>query len=175
MKYSQLRKLDAANGPGIRTTLFVSGCTHFCKGCFNEKQQDFNYGDVFTKETEDMMLDYISKPIIHGVSILGGEPFQQHRDDTLLNLLKRIKTEFPEKPIWVWTGYNIETVLECDSIVHKYNRELLKYIDVLIDGRFIEELKDLRLLYRGSSNQRVIDVKKTLKSNSIRLLDNNNI
>ena len=173
MKYSQLRKVDAANGPGVRTTLFVSGCTHYCKGCFNVKQQDFNHGDVFTKETEDMMLEYISKPMIKGVSILGGEPFQQHRDDTLLNLLKRIKEEYPNKPIWVWTGYNFETVLESDSIVHKYNRELLKYIDVLIDGKFVEELKDLRLKYRGSENQRVIDVQKSLSSNSIVLLEIN--
>lgn len=171
MKYSQLRKLDATNGPGIRTTLFVSGCTHFCNGCFNKKQQDFNYGDVFTKETEDKMLNYISKDIIKGVSILGGEPMQQHRDDTLLNLLKRIKTEYPNKPIWVWTGYTIESILEEDSVVHRYNRELLKYIDVLIDGRFINDLKDLKLKYRGSANQRVIDVQKTLEYNSIVLLD----
>lgn len=169
MKYSQLRKVDATNGPGIRTTLFVSGCTHFCKGCFNEKQQDFNYGNVFTKETEDKMIEYISKDVIKGVSILGGEPMQQHRDDTLLNLLKRIKTEFPNKPIWVWTGYNIETILESDSIVHQYNRELLNYIDVLIDGRFVEELKDLTLKYRGSSNQRVFDLNESKKAAALSL------
>ena len=147
MRYAKIRKLDVTNGPGIRTTLFVSGCTHNCEGCFNKEQQDFNYGNEFTKETENEFIEYTKSRQIKGVNILGGEPMQQTKDDSLLNLLKRIKIE-TNKPIWLWSGYKFE-------------------VDVLIDGKFEIEKRDLMLKYRGSENQRVIDVKKSLEQDRV--------
>ena len=161
MNYAKIRKLDVTNGPGIRTTLFVSGCTHNCEGCFNKEQQDFNYGNKFTKETEDEFIQLTKNKQIKGVNILGGEPMQQIIDDTLLNLLKRIKLE-TDKPIWLWTGYTFE------EIVNNPKRlEILREVDVLIDGKFQADKRDIMLKYRGSSNQRVIDVKKSLEQGNI--------
>ena len=161
MNYSKIRKLDVTNGPGIRTTLFVSGCTHNCEGCFNKEQQDFNYGNKFTKETEDEFIQLTKNKQIKGVNILGGEPMQQIMDDTLLNLLKRIKLE-TDKPIWLWSGYTFE------EIVNNPKRlEILREVDVLIDGKFQADKRDIMLKYRGSSNQRVIDVKKSLEQGNI--------
>ena len=161
MNYAKIRKLDVTNGPGIRTTLFVSGCTHNCEGCFNKEQQDFNYGNKFTKETEDEFIQLTKNKQIKGVNILGGEPMQQIMDDTLLNLLKRIKLE-TDKPIWLWSGYTFE------EIVNNPKRlEILREVDVLIDGKFQADKRDIMLKYRGSSNQRVIDVKKSLEQYNI--------
>ena len=161
MNYAQIRKLDVTNGPGVRTTLFVSGCTHNCEGCFNKEQQDFNYGNKFTKETEDEFIQLTKNKQIKGVNILGGEPMQQIMDDTLLNLLKRIKLE-TDKPIWLWSGYTFE------EIVNNPKRlEILREVDVLIDGKFQADKRDIMLKYRGSSNQRVIDVKKSLEQGNI--------
>ena len=161
MNYAKIRKLDVTNGPGIRTTLFVSGCTHNCEGCFNKEQQDFNYGNKFTKETEDEFIQLTKNKQIKGVNILGGEPMQQIMDDTLLNLLKRIKLE-TDKPIWLWSGYTFE------EIVNNPKRlEILREVDVLIDGKFQSDKRDIMLKYRGSSNQRVIDVKKSLEQGNI--------
>ena len=161
MNYAKIRKLDVTNGPGIRTTLFVSGCTHNCEGCFNKEQQDFNYGNKFTKETEDEFIQLTKNNQIKGVNILGGEPMQQIMDDTLLNLLKRIKLE-TDKPIWLWSGYTFE------EIVNNPKRlEILREVDVLIDGKFQADKRDIMLKYRGSSNQRVIDVKKSLEQDNI--------
>ena len=161
MNYAKIRKLDVTNGPGIRTTLFVSGCTHNCEGCFNKEQQDFNYGNKFTKETEDEFIQLTKNKQIKGVNILGGEPMQQIMDDTLLNLLKRIKLE-TDKPIWLWSGYTFE------EIVNNPKRlEILRDVDVLIDGKFQADKRDIMLKYRGSSNQRVIDVKKSLEQGNI--------
>lgn len=161
MNYAKIRKLDVTNGPGIRTTLFVSGCTHNCEGCFNKEQQDFNYGNKFTKETEDEFIQLTKNRQIKGVNILGGEPMQQIMDDTLLNLLKRIKLE-TDKPIWLWSGYTFE------EIVNNPKRlEILREVDVLIDGKFQADKRDIMLKYRGSSNQRVIDVKKSLGQGNI--------
>ena len=157
MNYAKIRKLDVTNGPGIRTTLFVSGCTHNCEGCFNKEQQDFNYGNKFTKETEDEFIQLTKNKQIKGVNILGGEPMH----DTLLNLLKRIKLE-TDKPIWLWSGYTFE------EIVNNPKRlEILREVDVLIDGKFQADKRDIMLKYRGSSNQRVIDVKKSLEQDNI--------
>lgn len=156
MNYAKIRKFDVSNGPGIRTTLFVSGCTHNCKGCFNKEQQNFNYGNKWTKETEDEFLGYVKGENITGVNILGGEPLDQLMDDSLLNLLRRIKAE-TNKSIWLWSGYLFE-----DIMVHEKRKEFLNYIDVLIDGEFILEQRDIKLKYRGSGNQRVIDVKEGL-------------
>ena len=161
MNYAKIRKLDVTNGPGIRTTLFVSGRTHNCEGCFNKEQQDFNYGNKFTKETEDEFIQLTKNKQIKGVNILGGEPMQQIMDDTLLNLLKRIKLE-TDKPIWLWSGYTFE------EIVNNPKRlEILREVDVLIDGKFQADKRDIMLKYRGSSNQRVIDVKKSLEQGNI--------
>ena len=161
MNYAKIRKLDVTNGPGIRTTLFVSGCTHNCEGCFNKEQQDFNYGNKFTKETEDEFIQLTKNKQIKGVNILGGEPMQQIMDDTLLNLLKRIKLE-TDKTIWLWSGYTFE------EIVNNPKRlEILREVDVLIDGKFQADKRDIMLKYRGSSNQRVIDVKKSLDQGNI--------
>ncbi|MGL5150803.1 MAG: anaerobic ribonucleoside-triphosphate reductase activating protein [Clostridium sp.] len=156
-----MRKFDVTNGPGIRTTLFVSGCTHNCPGCFNLEQQSFDYGNRFTKETEDLLLSYINNPQIEGVNILGGEPLQQLMDNSLLELLRRIKIE-TKKPIWLWSGYTFE-----DSILNPKIVEILEFVDVLIDGIFDISKKDLSLKYRGSSNQRIIDVKTSLNIGSV--------
>lgn len=161
MRYAKIRRSDTANGPGVRVSLFVSGCTHNCKGCFNKEQQSFNYGNIFTKQEEDKIIELVKREGIRGINILGGEPMQQVMDSTLINLLKRIKFE-THKSIWLWSGYKYE-----DIISDKKRFELLQYVDVLVDGQFKEELKDIRLKYRGSSNQRVIDVQHSLIDNVI--------
>ena len=145
MKYAKIRKLDVTNGPGVRTTLFVSGCTHNCEGCFNKEQQDFNYGNEFTKEIEDEFIELTKSRQIKGVNILGGEPMQQIMDDSLLNLLKRIKAE-TNKPIWLWSGYKFEEI-----ITNPKRLELLKEVDILIDGKFELDKRDIMLKYRGSA------------------------
>ena len=164
MNYAEIKKFDVANGPGVRTTLFLSGCKFNCDGCFNKSLQDFNYGDEWTKEIEDQFIEQCKNPVIDGVSILGGEPMMQD-SETMLNLVKRLKNEV-NKPIWMWTGYKIEVLLK-----QKAKAEILKEIDVLIDGQFEKDLKNMMLKYRGSSNQRVIDVQETLKKEEIILLD----
>lgn len=166
MRYNKIRKLDVSNGPGIRTTIFVSGCTHDCEGCFNKELQDFDSGEVWTKEKEDLIVDYLKKPVVVGINILGGEPLQQTMDDDLKNLLKRCKQECPDKTIWLWTGDLFE-----EAIKNEKKLEILKYVDVLIDGPFVLKKKDLNLYYRGSSNQRVIDVFDSLKTGEVVEID----
>lgn len=156
MNYARIKWHDISNGPGVRASLFVSGCTHNCKGCFNEEAQDFNYGKPWTKEIEDKFIEHLKKPEIVGVNILGGEPLQQGRP--LLLLLRRIKEEI-KKPIWLWTGYTFEQLMKKPD--GDPNKIILNTIDVLIDGKFIESKKDLSLKYRGSSNQRVIDINES--------------
>lgn len=160
MNYAEIRAYDVTNGPGVRTTLFVSGCTHNCKGCFNKEQQDFNYGKKWTKEIED---DFIKKSLndrVVGINILGGEPMQQAYVD-INSLLKRLKNEV-KKPIWLWTGYTYGQLLMNDT-----SKDLLEDVDVLIDGKFVEEKRDLMLKYRGSSNQRIIDLRKSEELNKV--------
>ncbi len=166
MYYAQIRKFDTANGVGIRSSLFVSGCTHGCKGCFNQDYKHFRYGRMWTKEIEDEFIAHLHNPNVHGVTILGGEPMDQIRDYDLLNLLKRIKRETKQN-IWIYSGYTFEEIL-----AHPRTRELLKQCDVLVDGPFVQELKSLKLRFRGSSNQRIIDVKKSLESGHVCLLEN---
>lgn len=166
MKYAKIRRYDTANGNGIRTTLFVSGCTHNCKGCFNADAQDFNYGKDWTYETEEQFMEYVKDDKVVGVNILGGEPMQQLKDKSLLRLLGRIKRE-TGKSIWMWTGYTIEEILSRDNMQQLF---MLSLVDVLIDGRFEEDKKDLKLKYRGSSNQRVIDVPASIEKKEIVLL-----
>ena len=155
MNYAQLRHFDVANGPGVRSSIFVSGCRFNCKGCFNKEAQDFNYGNIYTKEVEDKFMEYIKDDNVKGVSILGGEPLMQTMDDSLLNLLKRIKKE-TNKEIWMWTGFVYET-----AILDEKRKEILDYVDVLVDGQFDESKKVLNLKFRGSTNQRIIDLNKT--------------
>lgn len=158
MYYAQMRKHDIANGPGIRATLFISGCTHNCRNCFNKEYQNFKYGKAFNKAAQDEFISFAKDEHVVGISILGGEPFQQNPEE-FTNFLNRLYEEV-KKPIWVWTGYLYENI----PMVYK---EALTYIDTIIDGPFIEELKDLKLFYRGSSNQRVIDNLETLNNNKI--------
>lgn len=158
MNYSEIRKFDVTNGPGVRTTIFVSGCTHKCEGCFNEELQDFNYGNKWTKNKEDEFISYVSDPVVVGVNILGGEPLQQNMDSCLLDLLKRIKEEYPDKSIWLWTGYVFEDILD-----NKEKMDIIKLVDILVDGKFEMDKRNLKLKYRGSENQRVIDVKASLE------------
>lgn len=161
MNYAQIRHYDIANGPGVRASIFVSGCTHNCKNCFNKEAQDFNYGNLYTKEVEDKFIKYVLDDNTKGVSILGGEPLMQTMDDSLLNLLKRIKKE-TDKEIWLWSGYTYE-----EAILSEKRREILNYVDVLVDGRFEEENKSLLIKFRGSTNQRIIDLNKTRKEGKI--------
>lgn len=161
MNYAQIRHYDVANGPGVRASIFVSGCTHNCKNCFNKEAQDFNYGNLYTKEVEDKFMKYVLDDNTKGVSILGGEPLMQIMDDSLLNLLKRIKKE-TNKEIWLWSGYTYE-----EAILSEKRKEILNYVDVLVDGRFEEENKSLLIKFRGSTNQRIIDLNKTRKEGRI--------
>ena len=160
MKIAQIRKYDVANGPGIRTTIFVSGCTHSCKSCFNKEYQSFQYGNDYNKDVEDEIISYVKST--NKLSVLGGEPMQQSLE--LANLLKRVKEE-TDANIWMWTGYVF------DKLKTEIQKEILKHVDVLVDGPFIESKKDLTLKFRGSSNQRIIDVKKTLDSNKIHIME----
>ena len=161
MRYEQIRKFDVTNGPGIRTSLFVTGCSNNCPGCFNAELQDFNHGTLWTKETEDEFISYVKNPNISGVSLLGGDPMEQTMDNSLISLLKRIREEC-DKNIWLWSGYTYEEILKDEK-----KKEILSYVDVLVDGRFIMAERNIKLKYRGSKNQRVIDVKKSFKEKNI--------
>ena len=168
MNYATIKYNDIANGPGVRTSLFVSGCTHHCKGCFNEVAWDFNYGLEFTKEVMDEIVKSLEPDYITGITLLGGEPFEHVNQIGLLPLLREIKAKFPDKSIWCFSGYLFDKQI-LQEMVPKWpeTKEMISYIDVLVDGKFVLELKDLMLKYRGSSNQRLIDVKKSLKANEV--------
>lgn len=161
MNYAKIRKFDVSNGPGVRTTLFVSGCTNNCEGCFNKDLQNFNYGDKWTKEIEDKFIEYVKNTNINGVNILGGEPMDQIKDKDLYNLLKRIKDE-TKKSIWLWSGYLYEDILKNED-----RMAMLSFVDVLVDGRFEINKRNISLKYRGSSNQRVIDIPKSIENRGI--------
>lgn len=163
MNYADMRRYDASNWSGINSTLFVSGCTFNCKGCFNKVAQDFNYGKPYTKEVEDLFISYIKDKHVDGACLLGGEVFQQDLD-IILNLVKRIKTE-TGKPIYVWSGYLWENLIQDEKKL-----KILKYIDVLIDGQFEEDKKDLTLKHKGSTNQREVNVKESLNKNKVVLV-----
>ena len=165
MNYAALKKFDIANGPGVRVSLFVSGCRHRCKNCFNKEAWDFSYGKPFTEITEQEILTALSADYITGLSLLGGEPFEPENRLVLAEFLKKVKEKSSEKTIWCYTGFEFEKLNDPESM------EMLKYIDVLVDGRFIEEKKSPALIFRGSANQRIIDVKKTLKKGEIIWLD----
>lgn len=165
MNYAAIKKFDIANGPGVRVSLFVSGCRHKCKNCFNSEAWDFNYGKEFTNETLNELLDAIDKDYIEGFSLLGGEPFEPENQDGVLEILNAIKEKFPEKTVWCYTGFLYDSQLLGGKVGNAETvKQILKNIDVLVDGKFVEELKSLDLLFRGSSNQRIIDVKRSLQS-----------
>ena len=159
MRYGQIRQYDVANGPGIRTTFFVTGCTHKCPECFNQEYQDFSYGDLWTDKETQKVIDYLNEDVVQGLTILGGEPFQNTKD--LIDIVGKIRKN-TEKSIWIYSGYTFEEILEDSSKL-----ELLKLADVLVDGLFKIELKDLRLRFKGSSNQRIIKVPESLENGSI--------
>ena len=163
MNFAQIRKYDVANGPGIRTTIFVTGCTHKCPNCFNEEYQDFNFGNPWTRKETDEVIEDLKLDEVKGLTVLGGEPFQNEVD--LLQGLRDIKKEV-QKGIWIFSGYTYEEILKDQD-----KKKLLEECDVLVDGRFVEALKDLSLRFRGSSNQRIIDIKKSLEANKVVLFD----
>lgn len=165
MNYATIKNCDIANGPGVRISLFVSGCTHRCKGCFNEVAWDFDYGQPFTQETIEEILNMLAPPHIAGITLLGGEPFEPQNQPALLDLLRQIKAKMPEKSIWAFSGYLFEKDILAGRLGPKeITQEFVSYLDVLVDGPFILEKKDLMLRFRGSSNQRLIDVKASLQT-----------
>lgn len=166
MHFASIKNCDIANGVGVRISLFVSGCTHHCHNCFNQEAWDFNYGQQFTKTQEDQIIDLLKPDYIAGLSLLGGEPMEDLNQKGLLPFVKRVKQIYPNKTIWCYSGYTYEYLLE-KSKTQEYTKEFLSLIDVLVDGKYVEELHDLSLRFRGSSNQRIIDVPKTLQQDKI--------
>ncbi len=172
MNYGTIKMTDIANGWGVRVSLFVSGCTHHCKGCFQPETWDFQYGQAYTKTTEQQILNALNHDYIKGFTLLGGEPFEPENQRTLVKLLHRIKERFPQKDIWCYTGYTYETDLLEDSRARcEVTDEMLSLIDVLVDGKFDEDKKNLSLRFRGSENQRLIDLPKTKQQNKIILVE----
>lgn len=167
MNYATIKNCDIANGPGVRVSLFVSGCTHHCKGCFNEVAWDFNYGQPFTSETIQTILDMMKPSYIKGLTLLGGEPFEPQNQGPIVELLRQVKKTYPDKSIWAFSGYLFEKITSGTLGDWAVTREFLNSLDVLVDGPFVEEKKNLALRFRGSENQRLIDVPATLASGKI--------
>ncbi len=168
MNYATIKPCDVANGPGVRVSLFVSGCTHACKGCFNQVAWDFNYGEAFTQETMNYILECLSPSYIRGLTLLGGEPMELVNQKGILPLLREVKARFPEKDIWCYTGYLFDHDLVNDMAKkHEETKEILSYLDVIVDGEFVLELKNINLRFRGSENQRIIQVKDSLAKDTI--------
>lgn len=174
MHYSTIKDCDIANGIGVRITLFVSGCTNHCKNCFQPQTWDFDFGEPFTEETEEKLLQMLKPDYINGLTLLGGEPMEPQNQRALVPFLKRVREAYPNKNIWCFTGFTYE-VLKTDGSHPRceVTDEMLSLIDVLVDGRYVDELKDLTLQFRGSSNQRLIDMVKTRENGEITLLPNN--
>ena len=163
MRYNKVRKMDISDGPGVRVSVFLQGCSFHCKNCFNSSTWDFNGGKEFTDETINEILSLCDRSYICGLSILGGEPMHPKNIKGTIKLAKAFKEKYPDKNIWSWSGFLMENI--CD-------KEIFNYLDVLVDGQFVEELRDPRLKWCGSSNQRVIDIKKTLKKGEVVLYSN---
>jgi len=163
MNYCAIKRSDVANGPGMRVTLFVSGCTNRCPGCFQPETWDFDYGEPFTKEVEDRIIQLLTPDYISGLTLLGGDPFEPENQRALLPFLKRVKAELPKKNIWAFTGFVLDKELWKDGSYPRceVTDDMLALVDVLVDGRFVESLKNVTLKFRGSSNQRLIDMNKT--------------
>ena len=158
MRYNLIRKMDISNGPGVRVSIFMQGCAFHCKNCFNTDTWDFNGGHEFTDETIERVIELAKESYIQGLSILGGEPLHPKNIEGTTKLAKTFREKYPNKTIWVWSGFTFDKLQD---------KEILKYIDVLVDGQYVDELHDFRLKWKGSSNQRVIDVQKSLKRNEI--------
>ena len=168
MNYGEIKNFDIANGEGVRVSLFVSGCTHHCKNCFNPETWNFDYGEPFTVEIEDKIISELEPDYINGLSLLGGEPFEPSNQAVLLPFLRRVKERFPDKTVWCYTGYLFDTELLSESRARcEHTDEMLSLIDVLVDGEFVQELYNISLQFRGSSNQRIIDVQKSLNSGKL--------
>ncbi len=170
MNYATIKWYDIANGEGVRISLFVSGCTHRCKNCFNEVAWDFSYGNPFDEETRNEILKGLESDYIAGLSLLGGEPLEPQNQEALYPFLQKVKEQFPQKSIWCYTGFVLDEKTGILKETHKntaYTKDLLSLVDVLVDGPYVEELKDIRLKFRGSSNQRVIDLRKTKREKSL--------
>ena len=171
MNYAVIKKNDIANGPGVRVSLFVSGCRHHCKNCFNQEAWDFTYGAPFTEDTIEEILSALDHDYVTGLSFLGGEPFEPENQEGLLSLARRFRERFPEKTLWCYTGFTLEKDLLAGNVGNPDTcRALLSCIDVLVDGKFVEALKDPSLIFRGSSNQNIIDVPSSLKEGKMVLL-----
>ena len=169
MHYADIKKVDVANGPGVRVSLFVSGCTHRCEECFNPETWDFSYGYPFGEEEIEKILALLAPDHIRGLSLLGGEPFEPDNQSAVLELVRRVRKELPGKTIWCYSGYLFEEL--ADGKVGEHSRELLERLDVLVDGPFVLAKKDLGLRFRGSSNQRIIDVPASLAAGEVRLAE----
>lgn len=167
MNYAEIRSIDVANGPGVRVSVFVSGCTHHCRECFNPETWDFHYGDPFGEEEIQTILGYLQPDHIHGLTVLGGEPFEPENQPAVLELIRRVRETYPQKDIWCYSGYLFEALAA--GKVGCHSREILEQLDVLVDGPFVIERKELSLRFRGSSNQRLIDVPPSLKRNAVQL------
>ena len=168
MNYAEIKNCDIANGPGVRISLFVSGCTHHCPGCFNQVAWDFDYGQPFTQQTIDQILEMLKPGYIKGLTLLGGEPFEPENQGAIVELLRQIKEKYPEKSIWAFSGYLFDRDILSGRLGNwEITKEYLSYLDVLVDGPFVEAKKNLSLRFRGSENQRIIDVPASLAANRI--------
>ena len=171
MNYGAIKKCDIANGVGVRTVLFVSGCTHHCKGCFQPETWNFDYGERYTKETEDEIIESLRPDYVDGITLLGGEPFEPENQRELVKLLRRIKKELPQKTVWSFSGYTYEELTGDSRAVCEVTKAVLSMLDVLVDGEFVEAKRNISLRFRGSENQRLIDMNKTRKEGKIVLWD----
>ena len=172
MNYCNVKNCDIANGVGVRVSLFVSGCRNRCKNCFQPETWDFNYGKPFDAQTEEKLMKMLAPSYINGLTVLGGEPMEPENQRALLPFLKKVKAAYPQKTIWLYTGFTLEELRSTDCRAHtEYTEEILKLLTVLVDGRFVEEKKNISLRFRGSENQRLIDVAATLAAGSVTLWD----
>lgn len=171
MNYGAIKKCDIANGVGVRTVLFVSGCTHHCKGCFQPETWNFDYGERYTKQTEDEIIESLRPDYVDGITLLGGEPFEPENQRELVKLLRRIKKELPQKTVWSFSGYTYEELTGDSRAVCEVTNEMLSMLDVLVDGEFVEAKRNISLRFRGSENQRLIDMNQTRKEGKIVLWD----
>jgi anaerobic ribonucleoside-triphosphate reductase activating protein len=167
MNYGAIKYCDIANGIGIRTVLFVSGCTHHCKGCFQPETWDFSYGQPYTSETEQAILASLAPSYIHGLTLLGGEPMEPDNQRALLPLLRRLKADYPTKTVWCYSGYTYEELTGVSRARCEVTDEMLGYIDVLVDGEFVLEKRNISLRFRGSDNQRLIDLPRTREQGTV--------